>query len=124
MHPLLSRLLAVVLLTATPLLYAGDGAPAQKPLTPSEQIDQLLAAQWAKHDLQPNPPAPDETFLRRAYLDIIGRIPSSAEAQAFLQSTAPTKRADLIDKLLASDGYAHHQFTFWADLLRAQTAGF
>src|SRR4051812_5188329 len=112
------RLLAVCL--AAPLLvHAGVDAPARP--APAEEIDRLLAADWARHQLQPNPPASDEVFLRRIYLDAIGRIPTTAEAQEFLASTSERKRAELVDRLLASDGYAHHMYTFWADILRAQS---
>ena len=87
----------------------------------SQQIDALLAKDWQQHKLTANPPASDETLVRRLYLDIIGRIPTLQEAQAFLSSTDKDKRAKLIDQLLASDGYSQRMFHFWADLLRVQT---
>ncbi|MCF7784466.1 MAG: DUF1549 and DUF1553 domain-containing protein [Prosthecobacter sp.] len=87
----------------------------------SQQIDALLAKDWQQHKLTANPPASDETLVRRLHLDIIGRIPTLQEAQAFLGSTDKDKRAKLIDQLLASDGYAQRMFHFWADLLRIQT---
>ncbi len=107
-------LLAVILI-ATSVVHASS---------PSQQIDALLATAWAKHQFQPNPPATDETFFRRAYLDIIGRIPTTTEAREFLGATGESKRALLIDKLLASEGYAQHMFNFWADILRAQSVGY
>lgn len=85
------------------------------------EIDTLLAQAWQQQKLSPNPPATDEAFVRRVHLDIIGRIPTMQETQAFLQSTAKDKRAKLIDSLLASEGYAQHLFHFWADLLRVQS---
>ena len=48
----------------------------------------------------------DGEFLRRVYLDLTGRIPSSVEARAFLNDKAPGKRAKVIDRLLASPEYA------------------
>ncbi len=87
----------------------------------SKQIDALLAKDWQQHELTPNPSASDETFVRRAHLDIIGRIPTMQETQSFLKSPDKGKRAKLIDALLASDGYAQHLFHFWADLLRVQS---
>ncbi len=87
----------------------------------SKQIDVLLAKDWQQHKLTPNPSASDGTFVRRAHLDIIGRIPTLQETQAFLRSTDKGKRAKLIDQLLASEGYAQHMFHFWADLLRVQS---
>ncbi len=87
----------------------------------SRQIDALLAKDWQQHKLAANPPANDQTLVRRLYLDIIGRIPTLQEAQAFLSSTDKDKRAKLIDQLLASEGYSQRMFHFWADLLRVQT---
>ena len=49
--------------------------------------------------------ADDAEFLRRAWLDLAGRIPSANEARAFLADTAADKREKLIDKLLKSAGY-------------------
>jgi hypothetical protein len=52
--------------------------------------------------------ATDAEFVRRVYLDLTGRIPSSVEARAFLDNNAATKRRELIDRLLASPEYARH----------------
>lgn len=87
----------------------------------SKQIDALLAQDWQAHGLQPNPPAGDETFVRRIYLDIAGRIPTMQETREFLDSSDKDKRAKLIDRLLDSDGYQQRMFHFWADLLRVQS---
>ena len=52
----------------------------------AKQIDAILATDWKKNKLQPNPPANDETFVRRVYLDIMGRIPTDRETEEFLNS--------------------------------------
>ncbi len=88
------------------------------PLPESQKIDQLLSAGWDKAGLKPNAPASDEVLVRRFYLDIAGRIPTLDEAQAYITSKDPQKRAKLIDTLLASDGYTSHMFNYWADVLR------
>lgn len=92
-------------------------------LKEASRIDALLQADWSKNKLQGNPKADDPTFLRRIYLDIIGRIPTTRETETFLASQDPSKRAKLIDHLLASEGYAQHFFNYWADVLRAQSNG-
>ena len=89
----------------------------------STQIDELLAQGWKKQKIQGNAPVSDEVFLRRAYLTVVGRIPTLDETKAFLTWQSPQKRTKLIDNLLASDGYVHHYFNFWADVLRAQSQG-
>ena len=84
-----------------------------------ERIDQWHQARGTKL----NAPVNDETFLRRVYLDVIGRIPSLGESTSFLESKNPDKRANLIDELLASEGYVSHMFNWKADLLRLNTRG-
>lgn len=81
-------------------------------------IDKAVAAGLARKKLVPNQPASDEVFVRRIYLDAIGRIPTPDETRDFLQSQDPAKRANLIDALLISDGYRSHQFNWLADMLR------
>lgn len=87
-------------------------------LPESQKIDQLLAQGWEKAGVKPNAPASDEVLVRRLYLDIAGRIPTIDEAQAYMSSKDPQKRAKLIDTLLGSDGYTSHMFNYWADVLR------
>lgn len=84
-------------------------------------IDELLAQDWQKNGIQPNPPVNDSIFVRRVYLDIVGRIPTLEETQTFLASQDSQKRSRLIDDLLAGEGYVSHMFHFWADLLRVQS---
>jgi len=89
----------------------------------ARELDALLSADWQKNNVQPNPPATDEVFVRRVYLDIAGRIPTYREAQEFLGAPGQDKRAELIDKLLASDDYEMRFFNYWADVLRLQSFG-
>ena len=91
------------------------------PLPESAKIDEILAKSWQKQGLKPNAPAPDDVFVRRIYLDIAGRIPTTDEAEAFLKSSDSQKRGKLIDTLLASDGYVSNFFNYFADILRLQT---
>jgi hypothetical protein len=104
---------------AIALLLAGHAWSA--PLPESAKIDEILDRSWQKQGLKPNAPAPDEVFLRRIYLDVAGRIPTTDEANAFLKSKDPQKRGKLIDELLAGDGYVSNFFNYFADILRLQT---
>ncbi len=87
------------------------------------EIDALLARDWAANNLTPNAPADDTVFVRRIYLDVVGRIPTAREAEEFLASREDGRRAALIDKLLDSEGYVQNYFHYWADILRVQTKG-
>ena len=84
----------------------------------SDKIDALVKQKLSSEGLQRNKRTNDSVFVRRVYLDIIGRIPGLEETQAFLTSKNKSKREDLIDELLDSYGRTSRQFNFWADLLR------
>ena len=84
----------------------------------SAKIDQLLKAGYKEAGVKQLPAANDETFVRRVYLDVVGRIPSYDETKTFLNDTSKDKREKLIDTLLDSEGYNSHTYIFWADLLR------
>lgn len=86
------------------------------------RIDEIIDKMLLKQGLKPNPPATDEQFVRRAYLDITGRIPNYDEVTAFLGDTSPTRRARLIDHLLDSPGRISHLFNCFADMFRIQDA--
>ena len=105
------------------LAAAVPASPASEQASGSASIDTLFAAAWTGAGVEPEPPASDEVFLRRVYLDAIGRIPTLNEARAFLDSAEPSadKRDQLIDELLEHPGYVDHWYNFWADLLRVHT---
>ena len=85
----------------------------------AEQIDRFVFAHLKSKKLKPNPTITDEQFVRRTYLAIIGRIPTTSESAAFLKSSNADKHSALIQQLLANDtAYTAHHFQFWADLLR------
>ncbi|MCI0460683.1 MAG: DUF1549 and DUF1553 domain-containing protein [Gemmataceae bacterium] len=81
-------------------------------------IDGLVWDKLQKLGITPSPPCDDSTFHRRAYLDVIGRLPTPAETRAFLADRAADKRVKLIDQLLDQPEYADFWANKWADLLR------
>ena len=81
-------------------------------------IDGHVWAKLKRLGLAPSDPAPDATFHRRAFLDIIGRLPTPEETRAFLADTSADKRVKLIDRLLERPEYADFWANKWADLLR------
>src|SRR5688500_4693243 len=60
-------------------------------------IDHYIALEIAKAGVSPATQADDSTLIRRLTLDLAGRIPTAAEAQAFVQSTHPTKWQQTVD---------------------------
>jgi hypothetical protein len=81
-------------------------------------IDELVWKKLARLNLTPSEPAPEHAFLRRVYVDIIGRVPKLEETRAFLADTSTDKRQKLVDRLLDSPEYVDHWSNKWADLLR------
>ena len=62
----------------------------------------------------------DAVFVRRAYLDVIGTLPTADEARDFMRDANPGKRVDLIDRLLARPEFADYWAMKWSDLLRVK----
>jgi hypothetical protein len=89
------------------------------------KIDRLLAEKWAEARVVPARPADDAEYLRRAWLDLVGKIPTAAEAREFLDDPAPDKRARLIERLLESPTYTARATDLWRQLLlpEADTEG-
>ena len=83
-------------------------------------LDPLIEALWREAKATPAPAADDGAFLRRASLDLIGRVPTLAEARAFLAEAAPDRRARAVDRLLGSHEFAEHWGDVYADLLFGQ----
>lgn len=81
-------------------------------------IDEHIINRLARLQLHQSAPAADEKFLRRVYVDIIGRVPTADEAAAFLDDSSTDKREQLVDRLLDNPEYAEHWANKWVDLLR------
>ncbi len=94
------------------------GAPVGQLPPPNNFIDQLTFGKLESVGLPPAEIADDSTFLRRAALDIAGRLPTSREAEEFLRSNEPDKRAQWIDTLLEDPGYGALFANKWSALLR------
>ncbi len=97
-----------------------DPFSAPGPAKPCGTIDELVFARLAKAGLPVAAPCSDAVFVRRVHLDVIGTLPTAAEAEAFLQDPDPGKRTKLIDRLLARDEFADYWAMKWCDLLRVK----
>ncbi len=82
------------------------------------KIDQAVANFYRQKKLPVPKVTDDATFLRRAFLVSVGRIPTMEEGRAFLEIDEPTKREELVAYLLSSKGHASHMSNWAFDLLR------
>jgi hypothetical protein len=77
------------------------------------RVDAVLAARWAAAKISPAPVVDDGEFLRRVSLDLIGKIPTAAEARDFLDDPGKDKRLALVERLLDSPAYTAHATEIW-----------
>ncbi|NUO52599.1 MAG: DUF1549 domain-containing protein [Polyangiaceae bacterium] len=96
---------------------SSDPAAAAADASASAAIDRVLASAWSEKGIKPSGDVDDATFLRRATIDIAGRIPTSAEVRAFLDDTAADKRARAVDRLLAGPEHDRHMARTWESIL-------
>jgi hypothetical protein len=115
-RPLPALLGCAAALAAGAALRAEPPAKAD-PAALAAAIDRHLDARRAAANVPPAPPADDAEFLRRAYLHLVGRIPTVAEARQFLDDPRPEKRRQLIDRLLDEPRYVTHFVHVWRALL-------
>ena len=96
--------LVVTLVTAAP------GQDLLQPETPPEQaIDHYIDAKLQAAGVSAAAQADDANLLRRTLLDLVGRIPTTAEAKAYIADQAPDKRMQLVDRLMASPAFVRQQ---------------
>ena len=99
-----------------------EGQPAQAGATvdrrkPRNFIDEQIDKQLARLNLPPSPACGDAEFVRRAYIDTIGRLPTIDEARAFLPDASPSRRDALIESLLTRPEFGDYWTYKWSDLL-------
>ncbi len=92
--------------------FVWRGVPATGP------IDELVFAKLKAMRINPSALCDDSVFLRRAFLDAIGRLPEPVEARAFLLDADPSKRSRLIGRLVERPEFADFWALKWADVLR------
>lgn len=91
---------------------------SQVPATPANQIDEIVFAKLSSMGIQPRL-CSDAVFVRRAYLDVIGTLPTADEAREFIRDPdTKNKRRRLIDRLLQRDEFADYWSMRWGDILR------
>ncbi|MFM7207396.1 MAG: DUF1553 domain-containing protein [Planctomycetaceae bacterium] len=80
-------------------------------------IDDLSLAQLEQLRLKPSPPCDDATFLRRAFLDTIGRLPTPEEVRGHLADRSPKRKERLVELLLARPEFVDYWAYKWSDVL-------
>ena len=85
-------------------------------------IDERFAAAWREAQIDPPDVVDDATFLKRAYLDLLGSIPSVSQARDFLEYTGERPRGTVVDRLLSDPGrldkYVDRTAAHWANVWR------
>src|SRR6056297_2863811 len=108
--PWLAAMATLMVLGGGSASLADEGSPD----SPTQYIDRIIRENWEAAGLSPSPRASDGEFLRRVYLDLVGRIPSLRETTGFLESSDRNKRAKLISYLLDHPDYARHFGNLWS----------
>jgi hypothetical protein len=83
-------------------------------------IDEEVFAKLRVLRINPSGLCSDSEFIRRAYLDLLGILPTAEQARAFVNDALLQKRARLINQLLDRPEFADFWALKWADLLRAE----
>ena len=81
-------------------------------------IDSHVNNQLERLNIQSSAPSSDAEFMRRVYVDVIGTLPTAAEARKFLQSKGPNRRSELVEQLMQRPEFADYWALKWADVLR------
>ncbi len=87
-------------------------------------LDSVVYDRLQKLRLLPSELCDDETFLRRATIDLTGTLPGVEEYRAFIADTSKDKRTALIDRLIGSEGFTDLWTNLWAEMLRVKGGGY
>jgi hypothetical protein len=97
------------------------GAPAPTyTFEPKTVVDKHTLAKWQQLGIVPSEPCSDEQFVRRAYLDITGTLPTPKQQAEFVADKSAAKRDRLVDRLLDTPEYSYYFANKWADILRVK----
>ncbi len=90
-------------------------------VTQNNYVDEWVFSKLKRLNIEPSGLSSDEHFLRRIYLDTVGLLPTQKEAEEFLDSKEPAKRARLIDALLQRPEFSEYWALKYTELFRAGT---
>jgi hypothetical protein len=113
----LTKLTAQIAAQLPPVPGGGRTSTAAD-LTNASLIDGYIFSALQSAGVQPADPTTDWEFIRRVTLDLTGRIPNPSDVLAFVADPTPTKRAALVDKLIASPQWIDKWTMYFGDLLK------
>lgn len=90
-------------------------------LTAFNYIDEHIHRKLSKLHITPSEVCSDEVFIRRVYLDILGKLPTPEQRENFIANTDPKKREALVDHLLEQPEFTDIWVMKWAELLQIRT---
>src|SRR5947208_9734210 len=101
-----------------------DSASSTAPVPRKNFIDEHIFGRIERDKIPHAPVAGDEEFLRRAYLDATGLLPSPDQVRSFIRDTDPNKRDKLIDSLIGTEEFTDQWAYHFGELLRTREAQF
>jgi len=105
---------------AVPVAMIPNRPTPKAPSAAANFVDRHINAKLQRLQLAPSEACDDTAFLRRAYLDLMGVLPTPEEARRFIDDVNPDKRTQLINDLLERPEFAEHWALKWADMLRLE----
>ncbi len=124
------------ILSVTALTLGASAACAARPAADYSQstygipqvecINQFIRQGWEDYLVKPSPAADEGEWSRRVFLDVIGRIPSVRELDAFVADKSPDKKLKLVNQLLSDEyveEYARNWTTIWTNILIGRSGG-
>jgi Protein of unknown function (DUF1549)/Protein of unknown function (DUF1553) len=105
----------------TQVLVLPEGLQYQAPPVTGNYIDQLIADKLQKLRMLPSGICTEEEFLRRVFVDIVGKLPTEEEYREYMADAATDKRAKLIDRLLERKEFSEIWAMKWAQLLMVKS---
>ena len=119
--------LVVVVIVAAALAGTAEAGSPVHPFecdadpAPQGRIDELVLSKLRQLGIAPARLCSDGVFVRRAYLDVTGTLPTADEARLFLNDRDPDRRRKLVDRLLEREEFVDYWTMKWCDLLRVKS---
>jgi hypothetical protein len=110
-----------VLTALTRVISLPADAPEVSGLPANNYVDEMVNSKLEKLRIKPSGLCSDEVFLRRAFIDVIGRLPSEEDYHAFKKDKSPDKRDKIIDNLLQKPEFIDLWVMKWAEILQIRS---